>query len=39
MNKTMSRNISLKVFIKEFVAPLAVATVVLLVLLYGHVPL
>lgn len=39
MNKTVSRNISAKAFIKEFVAPLAVATVVLLVLLYGHMPL
>lgn len=39
MEKTVTRGPLLKIILKEFAAPLAIATLLLVVLLYGHVPL
>jgi hypothetical protein len=39
MEKTVTRGPLFKIILKEFAAPLAIATLLLVVLLYGHVPL
>ncbi len=39
MNKTVARNLAFKMIVKEFAAPLIIATATLVVLLYGRVPL
>lgn len=39
MNRTVTRNLVFKLIVKEFAAPLIIATATLVVLLYGRVPL
>lgn len=39
MDKTATRAPLLKTILKEFAAPLVIATLLLVVLLYGHMPL
>lgn len=39
MDKMVSRNLSLRMIVKEFAAPLVIATALLAVLLYGNLPL
>jgi hypothetical protein len=39
MEKTVTRGPLFKIILKEFAAPLAIATLLLVALLYGHVPL
>ena len=39
MEKTVTRGPLFKIILKEFAAPLVIATLLLVVLLYGHVPL
>ena len=39
MEKTVTRDPLLKTILKEFAAPLAIATLLLVVLLYGNMPL
>lgn len=39
MEKTVTRGPLFKIILKEFAAPLVIATLLLVVLLYGHMPL
>ena len=39
MDKMLTRNVLFRTIIKEFAAPLAVATALIAVILYGHLPL
>ena len=39
MEKTVTKGPLFKIILKEFAAPLVIATLLLVVLLYGHMPL
>lgn len=39
MDKSLGRNLLFRMIIKEFAAPLVIATALIAVILYGHLPL